>query len=99
MTVANVDGTNAADVTVYIDTGAQTSSGGTVASGASDVYLAKTVSVPALSQASPSANVQVETPQVQVQAEPEVEEEQGETLFEAEETEAASPSGETLGGI
>ena len=47
MTVANVDGTNAADVTVYIDTGATTSAGGTVASGASDVYLAKTVSVPA----------------------------------------------------
>ena len=47
MTVANVDGTNAADVTVYVDTGAQTSSGGTVASGAADVYLAKTVSVPA----------------------------------------------------
>jgi hypothetical protein len=48
ITVANVDGTNAATVvTVYIDTGAQTSSGGTVASGASDVYLAKTVSVPA----------------------------------------------------
>ena len=47
MTVANVDGSAAADVTVYIDTGAQTSSGGTVASGASDVYLAKTVSVPA----------------------------------------------------
>ena len=47
MTVANVDGTNAADVTVYIDAGATTSSGCTVASGASDVYLAKTVSVPA----------------------------------------------------
>ena len=47
MTVANVDGTNAADVTVYIDAGATTSAGGTVASGASDVYLAKTVSVPA----------------------------------------------------
>jgi len=47
MTVANVDGTNAADVTVYVDTGVQTSSGGTVASGAADVYLAKTVSVPA----------------------------------------------------
>ena len=47
MTVANVDGANAADVTVYVDTGAQTSSGGTVASGAADVYLAKTVSVPA----------------------------------------------------
>ena len=47
MTVANVDGSSAADVTVYIDAGASTSAGGTVASGASDVYLAKTVSVPA----------------------------------------------------
>jgi len=47
MTVANVDGSAAADVTVYIDAGATTSAGGTVASGASDVYLAKTVSVPA----------------------------------------------------
>ena len=47
MTVANVDGSSAADVTVYIDAGATTSAGGTVASGASDVYLAKTVSVPA----------------------------------------------------
>ena len=47
MTVANVDGTNAPDVTVSIDAGATTSAGGTVASGASDVYLAKTVSVPA----------------------------------------------------
>ena len=47
MTVANVDGTNAADVTIFIDTSVQTSSGATVASGAADVYLAKTVSVPA----------------------------------------------------
>jgi hypothetical protein len=47
MTVANVDGANAADVTVFIDTSVQTSSGATVASGAADVYLAKTVSVPA----------------------------------------------------
>ncbi len=47
MTVANVDGSSAADVTVYVDTGVQTSSGATVASGAADVYLAKTVSVPA----------------------------------------------------
>ena len=47
MTVANVDGTNAADVTIFIDTRVQTSSGATVASGAADVYLAKTVSVPA----------------------------------------------------
>jgi hypothetical protein len=47
MTVANVDGTSAADVTIFIDTSVQTSSGATVASGAADVYLAKTVSVPA----------------------------------------------------
>jgi predicted RNase H-like nuclease len=47
MTVANVDGTNAADVTVYIDTSVQTSSGATVASGAADVYIANTISVPA----------------------------------------------------
>ena len=47
MTVANVDGTNAADVTVFIDTSVQTSSGATVASGAADVFLAKTISVPA----------------------------------------------------
>ena len=47
ITVANVDGTNAADVTVYIDTSVQTSSGATVAGGAADVFLAKTVSVPA----------------------------------------------------
>ena len=47
MTVANVDGTNAADVTVYVDTSVQTSSGATVAGGAADVFLAKTVSVPA----------------------------------------------------
>ena len=47
ITVANVDGTNAADVTLFIDTSVQTSSGATVASGAADVYLAKTVSVPA----------------------------------------------------
>ena len=40
MTVANVDGTNAADVTIFIDTSVQTSSGATVASGAADVYLA-----------------------------------------------------------
>ena len=46
-TVANVDGTSAADVTIFIDTSVQTSSGATVASGAADVYLAKTVSVPA----------------------------------------------------
>ena len=47
MTVANVDGSAAADVTVFIDTNVQTSSGATVASGAADVYLAKTISVPA----------------------------------------------------
>ena len=47
MTVANVDGTSAADVTVFIDTSVQTSSGATVASGAADVFLAKTISVPA----------------------------------------------------
>ena len=47
MTIANVDGTNAADVTVYVDTSVQTSSGATIASGAADVFLAKTVSVPA----------------------------------------------------
>ena len=47
MTVANVDGSSAADVTVFIDTSVQTSSGATVAGGAADVYLAKTVSVPA----------------------------------------------------
>ena len=47
MTCANVDGSSAADLTVYIDTSVQTSSGATVASGAADVYLAKTISVPA----------------------------------------------------
>jgi len=47
MTVANVDGSSAATFNLYIDTGAQTSSGGTVASGAADIYLAKTVNVPA----------------------------------------------------
>ena len=47
MTCANVDGSSAADLTVYIDTSVQTSSGATIASGAADVYLAKTVSVPA----------------------------------------------------
>ena len=44
---ANVDGSSAADLTVYITTSVQTSAGGTVASGATDVYLAKTISVPA----------------------------------------------------
>jgi|TARA_R100000781_G_scaffold47526_1_gene31929 hypothetical protein len=49
MTVANVDGSSAATFNLYIDTGAQTSSGGTVASGAADIYLAKVISVPAAS--------------------------------------------------
>ena len=44
---ANVDGTNAADLNLYITTSIQTSLGGTVASGATDIYLAKTISVPA----------------------------------------------------
>ena len=44
---ANVDGTNAADLNLYITTAIQTSLGGTIASGATDVYLAKTISVPA----------------------------------------------------
>jgi len=47
ITVANVDGSSAATFNLYIDTGAQTSSGGTVAGGAADIYLAKTVNVPA----------------------------------------------------
>jgi len=49
MTVANVDGSSAATFNLYIDTGAQTSAGGTVASGAADIYLAKVISVPAAS--------------------------------------------------
>ena len=44
---ANVDGSAAADLTLYVDTSVQTSAGGTVAGGAADVYLAKTISVPA----------------------------------------------------
>jgi hypothetical protein len=44
---ANVDTASAADLTLYVDTSVQTSAGGTVASGAADVYLAKTISVPA----------------------------------------------------
>ena len=44
---ANVDGTDAADLNLYITTAIQTSLGGTVASGATDIYLAKTISVPA----------------------------------------------------
>jgi len=49
ITVANVDGSSAATFNLYIDTGAQTSAGGTVASGAADIYLAKVISVPAAS--------------------------------------------------
>tara|TARA_R110002051_G_scaffold174265_1_gene244560 strand:+ start:25 stop:417 length:393 start_codon:yes stop_codon:yes gene_type:complete len=44
---ANVDGTNAADLNLLITTSIQTSLGGTVASGATDIYLAKTIAVPA----------------------------------------------------
>ena len=44
---ANVDGTNAADLNLYITTSIQTSLGGTVAGGATNIYLAKTISVPA----------------------------------------------------
>ena len=44
---ANVDGTNSADLNLYITTSIQTSLGGTVASGATDIYLAKTIAVPA----------------------------------------------------
>ena len=44
---ANVDGAAAADLDLLITTSVQTSSGGTVASGATTVYLAKTISVPA----------------------------------------------------
>ena len=49
ITVANVDGSSAATFNLFIDTGVQTSAGGTVASGAADIYLAKVVSVPAAS--------------------------------------------------
>jgi hypothetical protein len=44
---ANVDGAAAADLDLLITTSVQTSSGGTVASGATTIYLAKTISVPA----------------------------------------------------
>lgn len=47
ITVANVDGVNAADVTLFITTSVQTSSGATVSGGATNVYLANTISVPA----------------------------------------------------
>jgi len=43
----NVDGTSAADLDLLITTDIQTSLGGTVASGAANIYLAKTISVPA----------------------------------------------------
>ena len=44
---ANVDGTSAADLNLLITTSIQTSLGGTVAGGATNIYLAKTISVPA----------------------------------------------------
>ena len=44
---ANVDGSSAAALNLYITTSIQTSLGGTVASGATDIYLAKTIAVPA----------------------------------------------------
>ena len=44
---ANVDTAAAADLTLSITTNVQTSSGGTVAGGATTVFLAKTISVPA----------------------------------------------------
>ena len=47
ITVANVDGSSAADVNLYIDKNAFTSAGATATSPAADVYLAKTISVPA----------------------------------------------------
>ena len=43
----NVDGSAAADLNLLITTDIQTSLGGTVAGGATDIYLAKTISVPA----------------------------------------------------
>ena len=43
----NVDGSAAADLDLLITTSIQTSLGGTVASGATNIYLAKTISVPA----------------------------------------------------
>ena len=46
MTVANVDGTNAADVDLFVD-GMGNGATGITATGNSTVYLAKTVSVPA----------------------------------------------------
>ena len=44
---ANVDGGTAADLNLLVTTAIQTSLGGTVAGGATNVYLAKTISVPA----------------------------------------------------
>ena len=44
---ANVDGSAAADLNLLITTDIQTSLGGTVAGGATNIYLAKTISVPA----------------------------------------------------
>ena len=44
---ANVDGSAAADLNLLITTAIQTSLGGTIAGGATNVYLAKTISVPA----------------------------------------------------
>ena len=46
ITVANVDGTNAADVDLFVD-GLGNGASGITATGDSTVYLAKTVSVPA----------------------------------------------------
>jgi hypothetical protein len=46
ITVANVDGTNAADVDLFVD-GMGNGASGITATGDSTVYLAKTVSVPA----------------------------------------------------
>jgi len=43
----NVDGTDAADLDLLITPNIQTSLGATVASGATNIYLAKTISVPA----------------------------------------------------
>jgi|TARA_E500000305_G_scaffold97941_1_gene89237 hypothetical protein len=46
ITVANVDGTNAADVSLFVD-GMGNGTTGITATGSATVYLAKTVSVPA----------------------------------------------------
>ena len=43
----NVDGTSAADLNLLITPNIQTSLGATVAAGATNIYLAKTISVPA----------------------------------------------------